>query len=406
MLPIVFMSNEQGAPTLNNAAGSLISVLKACLVTGFNNVGITSVTITGNVATVVTNANHGLAVGHRATVAGVSITAANGDKTVTSVPDVTTFTYPCANADVSESPVSASVKRTPLGWIEQFSKPNVSMFKSGDPAAYGQSLRMDDTGTNPLTQGARVFGVENPTGIDTYTDKFPTELQQAGGLYWAKGRDAATAQAWCIVGDERFFYMLVENSGYSAGSYPGGTAPNQYWAFLVQYFGDIVSNKNSESFGAIVGGQQSTPNINSNTGGITFCSTLGTAPSGSNAFIARQMTGIAKSIGIGFSHPGGRPAGSTNYPRYPSPVANDLTIQEPSFVVETLAYANHPIRGILPGFASFLCNHADLPQSNLPQRMTTTDGSNRSYLFAPYAVSSLPSQTDSCFAVKLNEAWR
>lgn len=183
MLPIVFMSDEQGAPTLNNAAGSLISVLKACLVTGFNNVGITSVTIAGNVATVVTNANHGLTVGQRATVAGVSITAANGDKTVASVPNVTTFTYPCVNSDVSESPVSASVKRTPLGWVEQFSKTNVSMFKSSDTAAYGQSLRVDDTGTNAETQGARVFGVENPTGIDTYTDKFPLETQQAGGLY-------------------------------------------------------------------------------------------------------------------------------------------------------------------------------------------------------------------------------
>ena len=407
MLPIVFNSNEQGAPTLNNAAGSLLSVLKACLVTGFNNVGITSVTIAGNVATVVTNANHGLTVGQRATVAGVSITAANGDKTVASVPNVTTFTYPCVNADVSESPVSASVKRTPLGWVEQFSKTNVSMFKSSDPAAYGQSLRVDDTGTNPLTQGARVFGVENPTGIDTYTDKFPLETQQAGGLYWAKGRNVATAQAWCIVGDERFFYMLVENSGYSTSFYPGGTAPNQYWAFLVQYFGDIVSNKNSESFGAIVGGQQSAPANNSNTGGITVYSNLGSTPAGgSNAFIARQFTGIAKSISIGYTHPGGRTPGNTSYPRYPSPVANELTIQEPSFVVETLAYANHPIRGILPGFASFLCNHTDLPQSNFPQRMTTTDGSNRSYLFAPYTVSSSPNSPDTCFAVKLSEAWR
>lgn len=401
------MSNEQGAPILNNAAGSLISVLKACLVTGFNSVGITSVTIVGNVATVTTSANHGLSVGHRATVAGVSITAANGDKTVASVPTAATFTYPCVNADVSESPVAASVKRTPLGWIEQFSKTNVSMFKSSDPAAYGQSLRVDDTGTDPLTQGARVFGVENPTGIDTYTDKFPLETQQAGGLYWAKGRNVATAQAWCIVGDERFFYMLVENSGYSTSFYPGGTAPNQYWSFLVQYFGDIVSNKNSESFGAIVGGQQSAPTNNSNTGGITVYSNLGSAPAGgSNAFIARQLTGIAKSISIGYTHSGGRAPGSTSYPRYPSPVANELTIQEPSFVVETLSYANHPIRGILPGFASFLCNHTDLPQSNLPQCMTTTDGSNRSYLFAPYTVASSPNSPDTCFAVKLNEAWR
>ncbi len=405
MLPIVFMSNEQGAPTLNNAAGSLLSVLKACLVTGFNNVGITSVTIAGNVATVVTNSNHGLAVGHRATVAGVSITAANGDKTVASVPNVTTFTYPCVNADVSESPVSASVKRTPLGWIEQFSKTNVSMFKSSDPAAYGQSLRVDDTGTNTITQGARVFGVENPTGIDTYTDKFPLETIQAGGVYWVKGANTVAAKAWCVVGDERFFYLLVENSGYSTSFYPGGSAPNQYWSFYPMFFGDIVSNKNSEAFGAIVGGQTNAPQSNGYTAGVTAHTMLGSNP-GTNAFVARQFTGIAKSISIGFSHPGGRTVGSTTYPRYPSPVANELTIQEPSFVVEALAYANNPIRGILPGFASFLCNHSDLPQSTFPQRMTTTDGSNRTYLFSPYSASITPNVPDSCFAVKLHESWR
>lgn len=407
MLPIVFMSNEQGAPTLNNAAGSLISVLKACLVTGFNSVGITSVTIAGNVATVTTSANHGLSVGHRATVAGVSITAANGDKTVASVPTAATFTYPCVNADVSESPVSASVKRTPLGWIEQFSKTNVSMFKSGDPAAYGQSLRVDDTGTNPVTQGVRVFGVDNPTSIDSYIDKFPLETQQAGGLYWAKGRNAAAAQAWCIVGDERFFYLLVENSAYNnSSSYPGGTAPDQYWAFITYFFGDIVSNKNAEAFGAIIGGQSGTPQ-NGSAASATNHVTLGVSPIGiTQAYIARQMTGVAKSIGVGFCHPGGRVPGYTSYPRYPSPVANELTIQEPSFVVEALASAGNPIRGILPGFASFLCNHTDLPRSNFPQYMTTTDGSNRTYLFAPYVVSASPSATDSCFAVKLSEAWR
>lgn len=405
MLPIVFMSNEQGAPTLNNAAGSLISVLRACLVTGFNNVGITSVSIAGNVATVVTNANHGLAVGHRATVAGVSITAANGDKTVASVPNATTFTYHCVNSDVSESPASASVKRTPLGWVEQFSKTNVSMFKSSDPAAYGQSLRVADTSTNAVSPGATVCGVGNASDIDSYTDSFPTTVQYTNGLYWVKGANTAGAKAWCIVGDGRFFYMLVENSAYS-GYYPGGSSPNLFWSFYVQYFGDIVSNKTSEAFGAIVGGQSGTPASGGPSGGVTMHSFLGSAPAGSIAFIARQMTGVAKSIPIGFAHPGGRSPGSPSYPRYPSPVANELIIQEPTFVVETLAYANHPARGILPGLASFLCNHTDLPVSNFPQRMTTTDGSNRTYLFAPYTVSNYPYNYDSCFSVKLSEPWR
>ena len=404
MLPIVFMSNEQGAPTLNNAAGSLISVLKACLVTGFNNVGITSVTIAGNVATVVTNANHGLAVGHRATVAGVSITAANGDKTVASVPNVTTFTYPCVNADVSESPVSASVKRTPLGWIEQFSKTNVSMFKSGDPAAYGQSLRVDDTDTTGLS-GGRVFAVENPTSIDAWSDKFPTEAQMPGGFYWPRSANNTTAKAWCIVGDERFFYILVQQSYYSSGYYP--TSSGEY-VFAPYFFGDIASFKNGEGFGSIVGGCTQAGPGNIPGSGLLTNTTMGSIPaSTTNAYIARQQSGLAKSIAVGFVHQGGHSEiGEASFPRYPSPVDNGLMIAEPSFVVESLSYANNPVRGVLPGFASFMCNYSDLPKNPMPQKLTTTDGSNRTYLFVPSTVYGTTNNYGATFAVKLSEAWR
>lgn len=400
MLPIVFMSNEQGAPTLNNAAGSLISVLKACLVTGFNSVGITSVTIAGNVATVTTSANHGLSVGHRATVAGVSITAANGDKTVASVPTATTFTYPCVNADVSESPVSASVKRTPLGWIEQFSKTNVSMFKSGDPAAYGQSLRVDDIGTNSGV-GARVFAVENPTSIDAWSDKFPQESQIAGGLYWGKGFNDATPKAWFIVGDERFFYLLIANSSYS------NAYLSPIFSFLPQGFGDIISFKNGEAFGSAVFGNTGATSGNSPTGYLVSNQFLGSQlGTHVGAFICRQQTGILKSVQIGISHPYGRDPGSPSFPRYPSPVDNGLTFSDPVFVCETLPYANNPIRGVLPGMASILANQDDLPGTPFPTRYTTTDGSNKVYLVQPNTATVAPSAYNAVFCVKLNEPWR
>lgn len=399
MLPIVFMSNEQGAPTLNNAAGSLISVLDACLVTGFNSVGITSVTIAGNVATVVTSAAHGLTAGMRGTVTGVSITAANGDKTVASVPTTTSFTYPCVNPDTSESPASASVKRTPLGWAKQFSKTNVAMYKSSDPAAYGQSLRVDDTGTNP-TVGARVFGVENPTSIDAWSDKFPQETQVVGGLYWGKGSNTAAAKAWVIVGDERFFYLLVENTSWS------NVYSSTVYSFVPQGFGDIVSFKNGEAFGTAVFGNAASVSGNSSNGGILANNILGSAQTVYGGYICRQQTGILKSVVIGISHPYGRNPGSTSFPRYPSPVDNGLTFSEPSFVCETLAYANNPIRGVLPGLSSVLAAHTDLPNTPFPTKFTTTDGSNREYLVQPYTSGVSPSTSDSAFCVKLNESWR
>lgn len=400
MLPIVFNSNEQGAPVLNNAAGSLISVLDACLVTGFNPVGITSVTIAGNVATVVTSAAHGLTAGMRGSVTGVSITAANGDKTVTSAPTPTSFTYPCVNSDVSESPASASVKRTPLGWAKQFSKTDVAMYKSSDPAVYGQSLRVDDTGTNS-TVGARVFGVENPTTIDAWSDKFPQEAQIAGGLYWGKGANTTAAKAWCIVGDERFFYLLVENTSWS-----GLYSPSAY-SFLAQGFGDIVSFKDGEGFGSAIFGNMASVSGNSNTGHLMVNQTVGTTPTNSaGAYICRQQTGVLKSVQIGIAHPYGRESGSISFPRYPSPVDNGLTFSDPAFVCETLSYAGNPIRGVLPGMASVLANYTDLPTTPFPTKFTTTDGSNKEYLVQSNMATNIPSAYSAAFCVKLNESWR
>lgn len=402
MLPIVFMSNEQGAPVLNNAAGSLISVLDACLVNGFNTVGIFSITITDNVATVVTNATHGLAVGHKVTISGVSIAAATGDKTVASVVDSTTFTFPCVNADSTESPVSATVKRTPLGWLKQFNKTNVGMYKPSVPQAYGQSLRVDDT-TAASAAGALVFGVENPTSIDAWADKFPLETQVTGGLRWAKGTNTTAAKAWCIVGDERFFYMLVENSSYST-YYPTG----QDYTFILQFFGDIVSYKPGEAFGAIVGGLNGLATSNSQGHYLMTHSALGSGPSNTNnLYIARQQSAVAKSIRMTSCFPGGRDSGSINHPRYPAAVDNGLLIMEPVILCEDMSYANNPYRGLAPGLAAFLCNKTDLPGNNpMPQKLITTDGSNREYLFVPSVVSTTINTYTATFAVKLNESWR
>lgn len=403
MLPIFYTSADQGAPILNNAAGSLISVLDACLVTGFNSVGIFSITITDNVATVVTSSGHGLKLDTRATVTGVSISAALGDHKVSSVINPTTFTFVCVSANATEIPVSATVKRTPLGFAKIFSSTNVGMYKSLNVLAYGQSLRVDDT--NATGQGARVFGVENPSSITAWTDNFPTEAQMAGGLYWPKSPNNTTPNPWCIIGDDRFFYLLVAPNYYTTGYYP--TSSGGYSFGAVGYFGDLDSNKPGEAFGAIIGGSQVPGTQNSSFGGLMRDYPLGASISTDRwAFIARQYSGVAKSVRIAFNHPGGRVPGDVSHPRYPSPIDSGLNIAEPSLVCESLPYANNPVRGVLPGFATFLCNHSDLPQAPFPQKLVTTDGSNREYLFAPYFGNEYAYDATSCFAVKMSEAWR
>jgi hypothetical protein len=399
MLPIVFMSTDQGAPVLNNAAGSLVSVLDACLVTGFNSLGVTSLQVVSNVCTVTTGTSHGYQAGQRVTVAGASTSTLNGDKTVASAPTATTFTFAVTQADVSETPGSGSVKRTPLGWVKEFSGTNKAVYKMSDPASYGQRLRVDDTATGVASAfDARVIGVDNPTTVDAYADAFPTNAQKAGGGYWPKGANNATGKFWCIVGDERFFYYIVENSGYEGAysitniGYTGGC------------FGDIISFKQGEAYGAILGACYGAANF------VPACvmvqnTNLGGDPGTTNTrYISRQHTGITKSVPVGFLHPGGISSSSSSAPSYPSPVDNGVVFIEPTLVSEQLATFGHPLRGILPGVVNVLCRYNNLRDVLYGDYMTATDGSGLKALVFKGVASS--QNKDSALAFKVSAPWR
>ena len=58
-----FDSSETGAPVLNNVPGSLIGVIDAVAITGFNNRAITSLVVAAGVATA-TCAGHGYSGGY------------------------------------------------------------------------------------------------------------------------------------------------------------------------------------------------------------------------------------------------------------------------------------------------------------------------------------------------------
>lgn len=395
MLPVLFKSTDQGAPVLNNAAGALISVLDACLVTGFNSLGVTSLQVVSNVCTATTSANHGYQVGQRVTVAGASTSILNGDKTILATPTVTTFTFAVTQADGSEAPGSGSVKRTPLGWAKEFSGTNKAVYKMTDVASYGQRLRVDDT-TGGLD--ARVIGVENPTTVDAYGDAFPTNAQMAGGGYWSRGGNNTTAKFWAIVGDERFFYYIVEHSSRN------GAYSQTNIGYTGGYFGDIVSFKNGEAYGCVVGGSYlTTSNITAMP--VVLQTTIGADPSTTHfRYICRQHTGIAKSIPTGFSHPGGGSSSSSSYPVYPSPVDNGLVFAEPSFVVEQLVNFGHPIRGILPGVVQVLCRYDNLADILYGETLTASDGSGLKVIVFK-GVNSAQNR-DSALALKLSAAWR
>ena len=98
-----YFSNQTGAPVLNGTVGSLIDVLDACLVNGYNQVDVSSMTRSGSTVTVTCATAHGYenpltnywvqdGVGNVCTIAGATQTEYNGDWPISYVSD-TIFTF-------------------------------------------------------------------------------------------------------------------------------------------------------------------------------------------------------------------------------------------------------------------------------------------------------------------------
>lgn len=348
-----FESTDAGAPTLNNAVGSLIAVLDACLVTGYNTKSVASITVASGVATVVCTA-HGFSNGYakilRIEGATGSYTGLNKD---TDISGVTTngFTFLCPGVPDGVATGTISAKYAPLDFVKQFSGTNLAMYKSGDVTATGCLLRVDDTAVGQM---ARVIMVHTATDINTYTNPSPTPGQISGGQYWSKGYNNATAASWTVIGDGKLFYLMVSAAVAATLYIPHG-------------FGDIVDFKPGSVLGCVIFGNSSTS--------YSGFSTLNTSivSGGAHFLIAGAKSGLASSAIVMIDT--ALPSYGASNPVYPSDVDGGLIIQYPVLIREG-ANDGHR-RGLFPGFAVPLANiTVAIPSKSV----ITNDASNKKFL--------------------------
>ena len=345
MLPIYYTSDEPGAPTLNNAAGSLISVLDAVLLNGWGLKSVTSITVAGGVATV-TCAGHGFAggIGRHVQIAGASPAALNGNQVATVV-DANTFTFPTTAASGTATG-TITAKRAPLGWQKVFSSTNKAIYGRTDPQATAMLLRIDDTATGVASAtNARAVMCERATDVDTMTGVSPTSTQLSGGYYVSKGLSSTAAKKWFVVGDSRSLYLFTEGSGYlwSSGF---GLSP------LV--FGDIDSYRSGgDAYGCVIHGSI-------NTG---------------------QLTGAFHN--------------ESSYPAYVARAANQITPAEPVTLTARAAGTGQPYGGHGPTYPSDVDGGALIDRA-ITLRPNTTAGTVRGALrgaCAPFANMSSVAQS-------------
>lgn len=277
-----FHSGMTGAPVMSGTIGALIGVLDACLKDGFGAKTITSMVVSGGVATATVGSGHSAMVNTTVLVAGTSAPGLNGDQVVTAI-SATTVSWATTVADGTYTGTMA-LRMSPLGFTKPYSGTNKAAYKSGDPAATGCLLRVDDT----VATTSRVVGYETMSDVDTGVNPFPTAAQFSGGMYWAKSNAAdSTARSWLLIGDSKAFYLYVA----------AGAAEN-LWGFTF-FFGDFISNKAADAWCCkLTGGAFGVTTAVSDNGDVGGMLTLSSNPavSNTNSFIARAYSSVAGAI--------------------------------------------------------------------------------------------------------------
>ncbi|MEG2560323.1 MAG: hypothetical protein RSA22_11785 [Acinetobacter sp.] len=242
-----FTNTNNNMPQLQNAYGSMINVLDACLVNGITIGAINSLTASGTTVTAVFSAAHNLMKHQVITLTGADQAEYNIESRVLSVPNATTITFQL-NVAPSVSPATGAIsaKLSALDWEKPFSSINGS---GGGKAAYRSSntllasrpyLRvvdeLDPAYTATYAKYAKVGIVEDMTDINTmlgvqapYNSSTPNQNWVGTGSGtsavngWSKWYYAGQSENyfpessavpagnrnWILVGNGDYFYVFV-----------------------------------------------------------------------------------------------------------------------------------------------------------------------------------------------------
>lgn len=355
-----------GAPSVSNGWGDLITLLDACLVNGFGLKSVDSLTRSGNLVTATVSAGHGYVADQVVLISGANEDDYNGEQRVESV-TASTFTYRISGAPVSPATTSGGIssKVAPLNWEKPFSGTHKGAYRSKNPASSGKLLMVDDSVKtagylSTWSKWANVGIVENMSDINTfigsqapYDPAVPSKnwgsvsADQWGWLKWYHARNSSSserstndggsgARSWVIVGDDMMFYLCVQFAPEGVASYPFNGRAHYC-------FGDPVSFKASDNFGAVISGTE-LPSSGNLIGPGTFGGAIGDSSNQFGMFLLRSHTQLG--LPVRFSVISLQTGGVSGRGNVPFPNGPDYSLWAlPSYIQQS----DKHMRGLMPG---------------------------------------------------------
>lgn len=212
-----YVHTNNNAPQLQNAYGSMINVLDACLINGIQIGVVNSLTASGNTVTATFGAAHNLMQYQVIKITGAAQAEFNGEHRILTVPNSNEVTFELAAApSVSTATGAISASLPPLGWEKPFSSSNPS---GGGKAAY-RSLNLllpsrpflrvvdelDSAYTANYAKYAKVGIVEDMTDIDTMLGvQAPFDPANPNKNWVGTGSGASAINGWA-----KWYYARTE----------------------------------------------------------------------------------------------------------------------------------------------------------------------------------------------------
>ena len=325
----VYSSAQTGAPVLSGQAGSLIAVLDACLLNGFNLNTLDSLAFASGVATANVASGHGYREYDIVLISGANQGEYNGEQRIRNV-SATSFQFDVSGAPASPATGTLTAKIVPLNWASPFVGTHKAVYRSADAGASGLCLRVNDS----TTTYAAIRGYESMSDVDTGLGTFPTTAQMAEPhCCWRKSSTVdATARPWLLIGDgKRFYFFSRFHASYA-----------QYAGY---FFGDVNSYKAGDAYGCALISESSSSAASYPGHYNNFASLSNTLTSTqAGRYVARNYNQIGSALPFGFfgEYVVSTVMGVSGMP-YPSPVDNGLYV--------SAVAVNHGgiLRGAMPG---------------------------------------------------------
>ncbi|QZM13435.1 hypothetical protein ABVS_2808 [Acinetobacter lwoffii] len=279
----IFHHTNNNAPVLDNIYGTMLDVLDACLVNGFEVGSVSSLTTSGKTVTATFSSSHNLQKYQVIKITGANQSEFNGEHRITEVPNSNQIKFELTTA-TSTTAASGTIIASlpPLGWEKPFYESNPA---GGGKAAYRPAnlllpsrpfLRvvdeLDPTYTATYAKYAKVGIVDDMIGINEmsglqapYDASNPDKNWVGTGAgqsvvngwakwYYARGStpgisgnqyDYSTPsngpRKWIVLGDKDYFYIIPSVNPATSG------APNQViWGF--GYFESLYNPDNNSFF--------------------------------------------------------------------------------------------------------------------------------------------------------------